>query len=62
MTDTSEIEHTSTSSPCRLEILGNNEESPTEYTFVPRDVDTFDQSTRWLTADANAVVNLMEYQ
>lgn len=50
------------STPRMLQVLDDDEVSPREYTFVPRDSDESERSTVWLTADATAVVDLEEYQ
>lgn len=45
----------------RLEVLESDAESPTEYTFVPRNADERNQTT-WISADANSVLDLADHR
>ena len=49
----------STGHPHALEVL---DDADGEYTFVPRDADADERRTRWLTADADAVVDLRAWR
>lgn len=65
MTDTSngfEPERSrSTSHPHTLEVIANDT-GPGEYTFVPRNADDGERLTRWISADADDVVELRAWR
>lgn len=58
MTDTFEVKRETVDEFRGLDVLGDDAASPEEYTFVPCDAEGRQRATTWLTADADAVVDL----
>lgn len=56
-----ETKSTSEERPRVLERIPSDEDGE-EYTFVPRDADSEERLTRWITADSETLLDLIEWR
>lgn len=50
------------SCPHSLEVLPRDEGTRDEYTLVPRNVEGIDRMTRWITVDADGLLDLAAWR